>query len=57
MRNLEIYNILIKLMKELNFLIRDIKKKSTQNQIILKLMENCYNFLIHFVYNNNNQNK
>ena len=56
-RNLEIQDIIIKLLRECFYVLRDIKIFNDKSNLLVKLLKVCHEILIYFISNDNTINK
>lgn len=57
MRNLNIHEIIIKLLKDGSYVFEEIPEKNEQNKLVIQVFQLCYDFLLKFCLNDNKENK
>ncbi|KRW98640.1 hypothetical protein PPERSA_00228 [Pseudocohnilembus persalinus] len=56
-RNLDTHHTVINILREANYILKQIKKIGEQDKLILDLFRSCYQFLYFFISSDNLQNK
>ena len=57
LRNINVYSVIIQFIKENFELLKTVKERNQNNKLFIDIFQNCFNFLILFMSNNNTINK
>ena len=57
MRNLNVHEIILKLLRDGSYVFEDLVEKTNENKLVIQVFELCYDFLLKFCLNDNKENK